>query len=284
MAKHNVSSLGLLSISFVALACASRQAVVPAPVAKAPDRYIYVTNQSLPGECFSDLGAVRITVPYADAAVDPDLTQANQKLRAQALSKYPATDAVIEVKSHQNDVGTEVDYLGEAVELQEHPTVQCAMRGAPKVVDSAALLAAGGLSGVVAAGGITAAPTVAGVEAGAAVGVTVFGAYGIAKHQTEQEARMTALRDRLDQQHKQIQELIGERKRLRECQDDDLTYSECLKAKPIVQVEAQAEDDKPDPAATVATPFEMQRQIQEQNDYIKKLQGELAQLRTNLGE
>ncbi|HLH76331.1 MAG TPA: hypothetical protein VKV28_05925 [Candidatus Binataceae bacterium] len=284
MAKHNVFRLGLLSLGVFALACASRQTAVAPPVAKTPDRYIYVTDKSLPGECFSDLGPVRIAVPYADAAVDPDLTQANRKLRAEALAKYPATDAVIEVKSHQNDVGTEVNYLGEAVELQQHPTVECAMRGAPKVVDSAALLAAGGVGGVVAAGGITAAPTVAGVEAGAAVGVAVFGAYGIAKHQTEQEARMTALRDQLERQRQQIEELIGERKRLRECQNDDLTYSECMNAKPIVQIQGPAPDDKPDPSATVATPFEMQRQIQEQSDYLKKLQGELAQLRTSLGD
>jgi hypothetical protein len=98
--------------------------------ARPANRYIYVTGQSLPGECYTDLGAIKIVQPYGEAAVDQDNSQARKRLRAAALSRYPAdVDAVINVQSEQNDVGTEVIVTGEAVRLEDRHTAQCTLRG-----------------------------------------------------------------------------------------------------------------------------------------------------------
>src|SRR5262245_4662693 len=79
-----------------AIGCAGQSSAPAAPhAARAANRYVYVTTQKLPGECYSDLGAVRIAQPYGEAAVDADNSAATREIRAAALGKYPAdVDAV----------------------------------------------------------------------------------------------------------------------------------------------------------------------------------------------
>src|SRR5579885_393832 len=90
----------------------TRQSATPAQLpsgraARPANRYIYVTDRNLPGECYTDLGPVQFTQPFADAAVDPDQSEARRHLREAARKIYPDdVDAVINMKSEQNDVGT----------------------------------------------------------------------------------------------------------------------------------------------------------------------------------
>ena len=274
------SSAMLLTLSLLA-GCASQAAQAPqASQPKAPDRFIYVSTQSLAGQCYHDLGPIRLEVPYAEVAVDPDATQISQRLRAVALEQYPDTDAVIRVQSEENSVGTTVTYTGEAVELEQHATMECALRSAPRVADTAVAVAAGGVGGVV-AGGITGAVGSAVAGAGAALGAGAI--YQTMQHLNNEQAQQDALRQRLEQQRQQIATLIGERNRLRQCQDEELTYNDCMRANPVINTSAPAPEDAANPASTTATPFELERQIQEQQIYIKRLNSEVSDLKIKLG-
>jgi hypothetical protein len=280
--RTNREYLPILLMIAALTGCASQAAQAPEPhQAKAPDRFIYVSTESLADECYHDLGPVELQVPYAEAAVDPDSTEMNQRLRGAALEQYPDTDAVIRVDSHQNDIGTIVTYTGEAVELEQNTTVECALRDAPKVIDTAAAIGAVGAGGAVAAG-MTNSVTAVVAGAGAAVGTGAL--YKTIQHLNNEQAQQDALQQELGQQRQQIATLIGERNRLRQCQADDMTYNDCLTAKPVINTSAPAPDENaPNPAATTATPFELRRQIQEQQVYIKRLNGEISDLKTQLG-
>ena len=91
----------------------------------------------VPSVCYHDLGGVTFTEPFTSAAMDGDGVQMATKLRALAMEKYPdEADAVINVQTEQNSIGTIVTVKGEVVELQHGQTVECAMRKAPGVIDT----------------------------------------------------------------------------------------------------------------------------------------------------
>src|SRR6202790_4698667 len=95
----------LLATAFIAMACSSQRA--PEKPALAPDRFIYVSAQDVPSVCYHDLGGVTFTEPFTSAAMDGDGVQMANQLRALAMEKYPnEADAVINVNTQQNDVGT----------------------------------------------------------------------------------------------------------------------------------------------------------------------------------
>src|SRR5260370_6183842 len=135
--------------ALIVCACSAQRApeAPPAP-ARAPARFIYVSAQDVPSVCYHDLGGVTFTEPFTSAAMDGDGVQMANQLRALAMEKYPnEADAVINVHTQQNDVGTIVTVAGEVVELQQTQTVECTMRKAPGVLDRTPAGAGGGRVG-----------------------------------------------------------------------------------------------------------------------------------------
>lgn len=263
-----------------AFGCASQSSAPPAPVQRAArpaNRYIYVTAQSLPGECYSDLGAIRVAQPYGEAAVDADSSAQTKEIRSAALSKYPAdVDAVINIQSEQNDVGTAVIVTGEAVRLEDSHSVKCALKGMEGVMDSSATSAAGGVGGAT-AGGLTGG---AGGAASAGVaGVAMMGAYEVLQHEQAKQQQTAQLRNSLDDQRREIARLQQERSRLRKCHDDDVPLASCESAAQNAAAADPTADEPSAQGAVNATPFQIERQIQEQQDYITHLKAEIAQLK-----
>jgi len=267
----------------ILLGCDSQSAPPPQRTARPANRYIYVTAQSLPGECYTDLGSVKLTQSFGEAAVDPDQSETNKQLRAAAFKLYPDdVDAVIDVKSEQNDVGSEVTVSGEAVRVEDHQTVQCVVRGSKGVVDTAAIMGAGGIGGAV-AGGLMggAGAAVAAGEAGAAA----VGAGAIAHHQAALAQQEEEFRNTLAEQRREITELLKERAQLRKCQEEEVPLKTCLAA-PARTVSVAADQDSAaavDQNTVNATPFQIQKHLQEQQDYIKELKAQIAQIKWQMG-
>ncbi len=247
--------------------------------ARPANRYIYVTSQNLPGECYTDLGTVNVAQPYGEAVVDQDKSAATRELRAAALRKYPAdVDAVINVASEQNDVGTAVIVTGEAVRLEDSHTVKCTLREMEPAMDQSAKSAAVGIGGAT-AGGLTGGA--GGATSAGLVGAAAMGAYQVLQHEQDKQQQAAQLRASLDDQRREIARLQQERSRLQKCRNDDVPLSSCqAAAQNAADSSVDPTADEPDPRAAVnATPFELQRQIQEQQDYIKQLKAEIAQMK-----
>jgi hypothetical protein len=271
--------MGILSAAMLA-GCSSQAAPAPQRTARPANRYIYVTAQNLPGECYSNLGGVKITQSFGDATVDQDQSEAAKELRAQALQSYPNdVDAVINVQSQQNDVGTEVTVSGDAVRLEDHPTVQCALRGSKGAMDTAAVMAAGGIAGA-AAGGL-----VSGAAAATSLGIAGASAMGVRaamQHENANAQQQEEFRQALAAQRKEITQLLNERSQLRRCQQEELTLKACL-ALPPPPLSASSKDetapDSVDRDTVNATPFQMESHLQQEQDYIKQLKDEVAQIK-----
>lgn len=271
---------GFLLATAIACGCAG-QSAPPARQARASNRYIYVTSEGLPGECYTDLGAVELTVPFADAAVDQDNSETAKRLRHAAFENYPDdVDAVIDVQSQQNDVGSEVTVKGEAVRLEDHPTVQCSLRGAKGVMDQTAVLGAAGIAGAT-AGGLMAGASAA-ASAGIA-GATIMGAHQLIQHEQAKQQMDAELRKSLDDQHQEIAQLLKERSRLQQCKQQEIHLSACLgSASDGGQSASPTVEETNDQDTVNAAPFQIKRQIQEQQDYIKQLQAQITQLKFDI--
>jgi len=266
----------LLIFTAVAVAWASyAKPGTPAAEGRAPNRFIYVTAEAIPGECYRDLGPVHYEEPFTDAAIDPDDAVSSQRLRAAALTTYPGdADAVINVHREQNDAGTRVTVMGEAVELQNHETIACAARKMPGVIDKSAALAAGGISGAALEGSLTGSTQ--GAETGAAIGAAGVGKYQLSDQQREAAAQQAAIRNQLDEQRQQIDQLLAERSRLLECQQEEVALADCAPAEPA-----------PQPVKNGATTwsgstFTLEKQIQEQQNYIAQLKVQLDDMRRRM--
>jgi hypothetical protein len=270
--------------TLVAAACASvvsgcsGQAAAPVQqTAKPAHRFIYVTTESVPGECYTDLGTVRIAEPFAQASVDQDQSEAANRLRAEALREYPDdVDAVINVQSEQNDAGTDVNLTGEAIRMEDHPTVQCALRGSKGVLDAAAILGAGGIGGATVGGlaGGSAAATSLGIA-----GASAMGSYAAMQHAARQQQQQQELSDSLAEQRRKITQLLRQRAQLRKCQEEEISLQACLASPASSGSSERAESDEGEQSETNASPFELQRHLQEQQEYIKKLTNEIAQIK-----
>jgi hypothetical protein len=267
----------IVILSIVTSGCATRQPT-PTPQVRAPNRFIYVSAQGLPGECYRDLGMLKFSEPFAQASIDQDGTAAANRLRSLALDDYPDTvDAVINVRSAQNDIGTLVTVSGEAVELLNHETAACMLRKMPGVINNTAAIAAGGMAGTLAGGLIT--NRVEGAMAGAGVGGAAVGTYELNQSQLREQARKQEIRKQLIEQQQQIVHLQAERTHLRQCQQQEMSLADC-DAEPTVPAEAS------NTAANInwqASSFELDKQIQEQQDYISQLQSEVSNLRRQMG-
>ncbi len=258
--------------------CAGQSAPPPPRPA---NRYIYVTAQGLPDECYTDLGTVTVNQSFADAAVDQDHTQRARRLRAAALRDYPDdVDAVINVATHQNDVGTELTVTGEAVRLEDHPTAQCMLRGGEKAMDTAALMGAGAIAGATVGGliGGAGAATAAGIGGASALGTRELLAHQAAQEQQQQDFEKT-----LRTQREEIKRLLKERARLRQCQEQEVPLQACLTTRSTGASHDEDGSEATGQDTVNASPFEMRKHLQEQQDYIKQLQDEIAQMKWRMG-
>jgi hypothetical protein len=276
----------LLLAAILAVPACSAQHDAPAapaaPPAHAPDRFIYVSAGGVPDECYHDLGPVRFTEPYTSAAMDGDGVEMANKLRALAMEKYSdQADAVINVRTEENSVGTVVTVNGEAVELHQGHTVECAMRKAPGVLDRAAAVAAGGMIGAVAGGLIGGGTT--GVMVGGGAGAGAVATYmGVEQH-LETKREQAELKRELATQQSEIARLLAKRSSLQKCADDDTPLANCKISDTIA---AATEPAKPagDPSYETEQPqFELQKQVEQQQDYIRKLRDQIFELQEQLG-
>jgi len=280
-----LSSL-LLAALLTVPACSARQDApapsAPAAAAHDPDRFIYVSAGGVPDECYHDLGALSFTEPYTDAATDGDGVQTANRLRALAVEKYPdEADAVINVRSEENSVGTVVTVNGEAVELHQGKTVECAMRKAPGVIDRAAAIAAGGMFGAV-AGGLISGGT-GGVMVGGGAGAGAVATYiGVEQHlETKQE--QAQLKKQLTSQQSEIARLLTKRSSLQKCADDDIALANCRISNTIAAAADPSVKPADDPSYETEQPqFEIQKQIEQQQDYIRKLREQILELQERL--
>ncbi len=246
---------------------------------RSPERFIYVSAQGLPGACYHELGPVQFSEPFTDAAIDPDNSNAAEHLRALALQQYPdKADAVIGLHTEENSVGTVVTVSGTAVELRKGETVECAMRQVPGTLDTVAASAAGGVVGALAGGLAGGGPTAA--MAGGAGGVAVVGSYLAYKHHKEAAAEHDRLISQLQAQRSEIAQLQAERAGLELCLANETPPDKCKPAP--AQTPSAAQAHATETADWSAPPYELQRQIQEQQVYIKKLREQVLDARRQL--
>jgi len=277
-----VAPMRLLFLAMALMACACSAQRAPAAPARAPDRFIYVSAGEVPSVCYHDLGAVTFTEPFTSAAMDGDGVQMATKLRALAMEKYPdEADAVINVQTEQNSIGTIVTVKGEVVELQHGQTVECAMRKAPGVINTAAAIAAGGMLGAVAGGLVAGSAT--GAMVGGAVGVGAVGTYlGVNQHlQTEHE--QAHLKSLLATQQTEIAQLLAKRSSLQKCAADEVPLANCKINDTIAAADDSAKAADAPSYETEQPQFELQKQIQEQRGYIQKLRDQVFELQKQLG-
>ena len=275
------SRLLLLAMAFMAFACSSQRE--PQEPARSPDRFIYVSAQDVPSVCYHDLGAVSFTEPFTSVAMDGDGVKMANQLRALAIEKYPnEADAVINVQTRENDVGTIVTVTGEVVELKHAETVECAMRKAPGILDRAAAVAAGGLLGVVAGGLMPGVGGTNGMMVGAGVGVAAVSTYMAVKQHRETKRQQELFKRQLAAQQTEIARLLAERSSLRKCVQEEVPLADCK-----IEASLAAANDPSNPADEVAveqeSQFEIQKQIQQQQGYIGKLHEEVSDLKQQMG-
>lgn len=273
-----------LATALAACACSAQRApAAPQAPARAPDRFIYVSAGEVPSVCYHDLGGVSFTEPYTDAAMDGDGVQMAAKLRTLAIEKYPdEADAVINVHTEQNDVGTIVTVNGEVVELQQGHTVECAMRKAPGVLDRTVAVAAGGMLGAVAGGLIPGAGTV-GIMGGAAAGVATVGTYMAVQQHRETQRQQEQLKSQLAAQQTEIARLLVKRSSLQKCADDEVPLANCKISDTIAAAKDSAKPSRDPSYETEQPQFELQKQVQQQQGYIQKLRDQVFELQQQLG-
>jgi hypothetical protein len=245
-----------------------------------PNRYIYVTAASLPGQCYRDLGEIGFDEPFAAATIDEGGARMASQLRTLAVAKYPNdVDAVINVLPQQNDAGTAVKITGEAVEIVNHPTITCALRDLPPLIDASAASANAGIIGTIAGGLITGSPSTA-ME----VGTSAAGAAGTAQvvaHQLNQEAQRDQMYRQLLDEQRQIRDLLTERARLNTCEEQEIPLASChpdsaSESKDKNSVSASADYEN-------LSSFELQKQSAENQDYITKLKQQISDTEWQMG-
>lgn len=261
---------------FLAAACAPH---AETQRAANPNRYIYVTNESLNEQCYRDLGTVSITEPYAQATVESADTTLANRLRRSALKQYPQdADAIINVHADENEAGTAVTVQGEAVKALDHTTVVCAIREAPPAVDTAADAAAGGIMGALVAGLVSGQPQ--GAEGGGWLGAAAAGSYSAMTKRQQALDKDQDLHDALTQQKQQIVSLQEERARLNQCKDEEISVAQCESDAPSASAALAADTaDEPD---WNASQFDLEKQVQMQQDYIAKLQDQIGDVKTQM--
>jgi hypothetical protein len=276
----------LIAIAFLISACsAQNKPEVDAKDAPPPpaDKFVYVSAGDVPSVCYHDLGPLNFDEPYSDAAIDGEGIQMAAKLRQLAMVKYPdSADAVINVRTTENDVGTIVTVSGEAVQLHEgQHTVECAMRKAPGVINKGLAIAAGGMLGAAAGAMIPGAGT-AGMMAGGAIGVGAVGTYlGVEQHR-ETKKEEGKLRRQLAVQHAEIAHLLVKRSSLQKCADEETPLGDCDVKDALPAADWNAPHGDSPSYEKEQSQFEVEKQIEEQQEYIHKLDDQIYELKRQL--
>lgn len=267
----------LMALLLLAAACSSQ---VETPRAANPNRYIYVTGENLSEQCYRDLGPINVTEPFAQATVDQGDSTMENRLRALAMKQYPRdADAVIGVHADDNEAGTAVTVTGEAIEVEDHTTPACVLRGMPPVIDSAARTAAGGILGTAVGGLVTGTPQ-------GAEGAGFFGAAGaatleVAAHRQREMEHDQAVHDDLVEQRQTIARLQDERARLNQCQEEETPLDQCGAGAQAAANHAAAPDTSDEPDWN-ASRFDLEKQSQMQQDYIAKLRAQIGDIKQDM--
>jgi regulator of replication initiation timing len=272
----NFERLWILALGTIACSCSTR---VPPPESMQPRssvRWIYVSEQDLPGQCYHELGTLKFDESFTDSVIDPDGTQMAKRLQSMALGKYPNdVDAVIDVKSEQNAIGTQVTITGKAVELVEHETVECAVRQIPGVMNKTATIATGAAIGGMVGSFSNRQPSTA--MSGAAIGASIAGTAQTPDN-ADQQAQIIR---QLQEQREEIARLQAERSQLRQCLEQEVPASSCETQKtPVEQWQAAPANGASNNWS--ASSFELQRQIQEQQTYINQLRQQIGDIRQQM--
>jgi len=111
-----------------------------------------------------------------------------------------------------------------------------------------------------------------------AFGALATGAYELAAHQANKALQRQQILNQLADQKREIRELQSERARLIACQDQEVPLSRCelRQSSPARHDSANQADhsDYPD-----ASQFELQKQAQEQQDYIAQMKQQVSDLK-----
>ncbi len=293
--------LGSLAIFVVGLAaCASAGAggVARAPAASAgaavhPPEHIYVTQDSLDSACYDEVGEVSYIEPFAEAAVDSDQLDVAERLRAAAAKKFPnQVDAIINVHSADHNVGSDVEVSGDAVRLAPPGKLDCKLP--QKLVAAFAGFATaqkmtGAMFGKTGATGFNGP---AGTSNSAQQDVTMAPGWQVKENlrrsilstmpgQTQVDEG--SLADQIELRQAQIKTLRHAIDRMvtRRCATEDLPEAQCE------EMRKAAELRQPHEIVAVAnqsaggqapSAFEMQNQLQAENELIEKLRRKLVDL------
>jgi hypothetical protein len=267
----------VFTVAAVAFACSTQPAPEPLD-ARSADRTIYISDKGLPGECYHDLGTLKFDEPFTDSVIDPDGTEMMKRLQSMALGKYPNyVDAVINVKSEDNSVGTDVTVTGEAIELVQHETIECAIRSMPAALNRSATIATGAAIGGMAGVFVNGQPST--LTSGAAIGAGVAGAAQANDKINADELQPAQITRQLQEQRDEIAQLQAERTRLQQCLEEEVPISSCEIAKTQVVQDAPGSETVNNFSASS---FELQKQIQEQQTYIGQLRQQIGDIREQM--
>ncbi len=298
--------LVFLSAALFACACSTSRTAPPQDVARqspaasdtaaaTPNHHIYVSAKGVPGGCYSKLGVVSFVEPYGDSTIDPNHTREAAQLRKVAEQKYPGqVDAIIDLRTAQNDVGTMVQVSGDAVHLNNHETMKCVERTAAEARDKAAPILAGGIIGTAAGaivGGLAGA-TGLGLLGGAATGVTAAGGYEAYKSVKETRAEQAAINNRIQHQQAEIAQLREEIAKLdhQQCDQQELPAGTCAERQQAIErvsTETASLSAGMQPSTNTAAKagkFQVLNGIQANDEKIKRLQTQVFQLRQQMNQ
>jgi hypothetical protein len=312
------ASFAAMAAIALAAGCASKQPAQPVQVvaqgagghaAARGDHHVYVTSGRLPETCYHDLGEVGFKEPYFQSVIDPDDSKTYARLRDLAQQKFgDDVDAVVDVVKHQNEVGTEVAVSGEAVRMQKGETAECAVRAAPAALDSMGAVAAGGMTGTLVGGLLSGQNSATGAMMGGYFGAATEAGILAVKHQQQRQAFQEDLTKQIASQAAEIASLKSELSELiqHQCDREELTAEQCdeQRAQMLNQIApapgaspngaavtktaasangaagagaASAKAAAPD-AGAPATDFEIQNQIQEQQETIDRLNAAISDM------
>jgi polyhydroxyalkanoate synthesis regulator phasin len=309
------ASFAALAAIALAAGCASKQparAVAQGAgghAAARGDHHVYVTSGRLPETCYHDLGEVSFKEPYFQSVIDADDSKTYARLRDLAQQQFgDDVDAVVDVVKHQNEVGTEVDVSGDAVRLQKGETAECAVRAAPAALDSMGAVAAGGMTGTLVGGLLSGQNSATGAMMGGYFGAATEAGILAVKHQQQRQAFQEDLTKQIASQAAEIASLKSELSELiqHQCDREELTAEQCdeQRTQMLSQIApapganpnagvvtktaasangaaasgaASSKTAAPD-AGAPATDFEIQNQIQEQQETIDRLNAAISDM------
>ncbi len=294
-----IGSIATMAVLLSACATAKPPEAAPAPAAQSAPRtaeHIYVTGDTIDTACYQEVGEVSYVEPFSAAATDPENLGVADELRKAAVKKYPnRVDAIINVHTEDHDIGSEVLVSGEAVQLEPPSKIDC------KLPDTLAAAFVNFATGTKSRGTRRGSTSGSGYNGPAGTTNTAADAEGssgddpqrnikenlrramIATMPGQRQMNESALGDQVELQQAEIKRLRKEIDRMvgQQCEAQDLSAAQCDSMRrnaELVQpheVVAVANKDAGEKSPTV---FEIQNQIQAQQELITKLRKEVADI------